>query len=134
MNKLTIIGRLTHDPELRQTATNTSVCTFTVAADRSFKDSITGERKADFIKCVSWCNTAELIAKHFSKGSPILVEGSMRNNDYTDKDGIKHYNMLCQVEFMEFLPKTGVYATPAATENATDTTSIGDISDGDVPF
>lgn len=137
MNKITLIGRLTDDPELKQTTTNTSYCSFTVATDRPYqKDK---ERKADFIKCVAWNNTADLIAKYFTKGSSICIEGRMENNNYTDNKGVKRYNMLCQVEHIEFLPKNST--TPAATKNTTETLALGDmgefeeiISDGDVPF
>ena len=136
MNKITLIGRLTADPVLKQTTTTISVCTFTVAVDRPFKDNKTGERKADFIKCVAWRNTAELIAKYFSKGSPICVEGRMENNDYTDDKGVKHYNMLSQVERLEFLPEKIL-----ERQQQHQTPPIGDISDfeeiisdGNAPF
>lgn len=137
MNRITLIGRLTADPELRQTTANISFTSFTVAVDRPYqKDK---ERKADFINCVAWRNTADLIAKYLQKGSPICIEGRLENNDYTDKVGNKHYNMLCQVERMEFLPKNST--TPAATKNTTETLALGDmgdfeeiVPDGDVPF
>lgn len=137
MNKITLIGRLTTDPAIKQTTTNTSYCRFTVATDRPYqKDK---ERKADFIKCVAWSNTAELIAKYFSKGSTICIEGRMENNDYTDNKGVKQYNILCQVERMEFLPKNST--TPAAPKSTTETLALGDmgefeeiVSDGNVPF
>ena len=132
MNKITLIGRLTADPELRQTTTNTSYCNFTLAVERPYKKD-----KTDFIKCIAWRNTADLIAKYLQKGSPICIEGHMENNDYTDNKDVKHYNMLCQVERMEFLPKNSI--TPAATKNTTDTLGdMGDfeeiVPDGNVPF
>ena len=134
MNKLTIIGRLTHDPELRQTTTNTSVCTFTVAVDRPYQKNM--ERKADFIKCVAWRYTAEHIAKYLQKGSPLCIEGRMENNDYTDDKGVKHYNTICQVERFEFLPKNS--GEIAQHQTHTPIGDIGDfeeiISDGDAPF
>lgn len=134
MNKITLIGRLTSDPVLKQTTTNTCVCKFTVAVARPYqKDK---ERKADFIKCVAWRNTAELIAKYFTKGKPICIEGRVENNDYTDKDGIKRYNTLCQVERLEFIPKNS-----GATATASETLALGDmgdfeeiVPDGNVPF
>jgi len=137
MNKITLIGRLAADPVLRQTTTNISFTSFTLAVDRPYqKDK---ERKADFINCVAWRNTADLIAKYMHKGSAICIEGRLENNDYTDSKGVKHYNMLCQVERMEFLPKNST--TPAATKNTTETLALGDmgdfeeiVPDGDVPF
>ena len=134
MNKITLIGRLTADPELRQTTANISFTSFTVAVDRPYQKD-----KADFIKCVAWRDTAGLIVKYYKKGSPICIEGHLENNDYTDNKGKKHYNMLCQVERMEFLPKNS--STPTATENTTETLALGDmgdfeeiVPDGDVPF
>lgn len=135
MNKITLIGRLTADPELRQTTTHISFTSFTIAVDRPYqKDK---ERKADFINCVAWRNTADLIAKYLTKGSPICIEGRLENNNYTDSKGNMHYNMLCQVEHMEFLPKNST--TPAATKNTTEVLGdMGDfeeiVPDGDVPF
>ena len=137
MNKITLIGRITADPELMHTTTNTSYCSFILAVDRPYqKDK---EHKADFIKCVAWCNTADLIAKYFSKGSAICIEGRMENNDYTDNKDVKHYNMLCQVERMEFLPKNST--TPAAPKSTTETLALGDmgefeeiVPDGNAPF
>ena len=130
MNKITLIGRLTADPELRQT-TNTSYCSFTLAVERPYKKD-----KTDFIKCVVWSNTADLIAKYLQKGSPICIEGRMENNDYTDKDGIKRYNTLCQVERLEFIPKNS-----GATATASETPALGDmgefeeiVPDGSAPF
>ena len=57
-----------------------------------FKDKTTGERQADFIRCVAWRQTAEFVSKYFSKGKMIIVEGSLRNDDYTDNNGVKHYS------------------------------------------
>ena len=135
MNKITLIGRITADPELMHTTTNTSYCSFILAVDRPYqKDK---EHKADFIKCVAWCNTAELIVKYFSKGNPICVEGRMENNDYTDDKGVKHYNTLCQVERLEFIPEK-IRSDRTASDTHTPIGDIGDfeeiISDGDVPF
>ena len=134
MNKITLIGRLTADPVLSQTTTNKSYCSFTLAVERPYKKD-----KTDFIKCVAWSTTADCIAKYLQKGSPICIEGRMENNNYTDNNGVKHYNMLCQVERMEFLPKNST--TPAATKNTTETLALGDmgdfeeiVPDGDVPF
>ncbi len=134
MNKITLIGRLTADPKLSQATTNTSYCRFTLAVKHPYKKD-----KTDFIKCVARITAADCIAKYLQKGSPICIEGCMENSDYTDNNGVKLYNMLCQVERMEFLPKNST--TPAATKNTTETLALGDmgdfeeiVPDGDVPF
>ncbi|MBR6608120.1 MAG: single-stranded DNA-binding protein [Oscillospiraceae bacterium] len=86
-NKAIIMGRLTADPELRQTPSNISVTSFTVACDRAFSKG--AERQADFIDCVAWRGTAEFVCRYFQKGKPILVEGRLQVTNYTDKNGEK---------------------------------------------
>jgi single-strand DNA-binding protein len=105
MNKVILVGRLTADPELRQTQSGISSCRFTVAIDRRFADKNTGERQADFITCVAWRQTAEFVSRYFNKGKMILVEGSLRNNNYQDRNhpDITHYTMEVQVDNVEFV-------------------------------
>lgn len=91
LNKVILMGRLTADPELRQTPNNIATCRFSVAVDRPYQKD--AERQADFINVVVWRQTAEFVSKYFSKGKMIIVEGSLRNNNYTDKNGVKHYGM-----------------------------------------
>ena len=86
-NKAIIMGRLTADPELRQTPSNISVTSFTVACDRAY--STGAERQTDFIDCVAWRGTAEFVCRYFQKGKPILVEGRLQVTNYTDKNGEK---------------------------------------------
>ena len=85
LNKAIIMGRLTRDPELKYTQSNTPVVSFTVAVDRSFK-SQDGERTADFINCVAWRNTAEFVSKYFTKGRMIAVSGSIQTRKYVDNN------------------------------------------------
>ena len=99
MNNCVLKGRLVADPELRQTPSNISVCKFTVAVDAYAKE---GEKKADFIPCTAWRGTADFISKYFTKGQEILVFGALKNNDYTDKDGVKRYGFNLQVSQAEF--------------------------------
>ena len=86
MNKSILLGRLTRDPELRQTASGTAVAGFSVAVNRRFKNA-DGEYETDFINCTAWRQTAEFVCKYFQKGSMIAVVGSIQNQKYTDKDG-----------------------------------------------
>lgn len=101
-NKFIGYGRLTADPDFRQTPSGTSMVRFTVAIDRPYKSESTGEKEADFINCVAWRGTAEFISKWFSKGSAIIVEGDLRNNNYTDNNGVKHYSMVVNVSNSNF--------------------------------
>ena len=105
MNKVILVGRLTADPELRQTQSGISSCRFTVAVDRKFTDKETGERKADFVSCVAWRQTAEFVSNYFSKGKLIAVEGELRNNNYKDKNhsDVTHDTMDVAVNSVEFV-------------------------------
>ena len=88
LNKIILQGRLTAEPDLRQTTSGVFVCSFTVAVDRDFKDK-NGEKQTDFIYVVAWRNTAEFVSKWFHKGSLILVDGSLQSRKYEDKSGQK---------------------------------------------
>lgn len=103
MNSIHITGRLCADPELRQTPSGVSVCQFRVAVNRRFANKQTGEREADFITCSAWRNTAEFVSRYFSKGNWIEVSGELRNNDYTDQNGIKHYTMVVLADYVGFV-------------------------------
>ena len=87
MNRVMLQGRLVIDPELRQTASGVPVASFRIAVDRDFKNKETGEKETDFINVVAWRSTAEFIARSFTKGRMILVEGRLQIRKYTDKDG-----------------------------------------------
>lgn len=89
LNHITLMGRLTRDPELRNTSSGTPVASFTMAVDRDFAPKDGGEKQTDFIDCVAWRGTGEFISKYFSKGSMIVVEGRLEIQDWTDKDGSK---------------------------------------------
>lgn len=104
MNHIVLIGRLTADPELRQSQSGVSNVRFTVAIDRQYKDKQTGERQSDFISCVAFRQTAEFISRYFSKGKMIALEGSLRNNNYQDKkyQDVMHYSYDVFVEQAEF--------------------------------
>ena len=104
MNKVMLIGRLTADPELRQTQSGIASCQFTVAVNRKFADKNTGERQADFIRCQAWRQTAEFVGKYFSKGKMIALEGSLRTGSYTDKNhsDVTHYTTDVFVDAVEF--------------------------------
>ena len=89
LNHITIMGRLTRDPELRRTGTGTAVASFTVAVDRDFGGRDGGEKETDFIDCVAWRQTGEFVSKYFTKGSMIVVSGRLQIRNWNDKDGNK---------------------------------------------
>ena len=89
LNHITIMGRLTRDPELRRTGSGIAVASFTLAVDRDFKGRDGGERATDFIDVVAWRNTAEFVSKYFTKGRMAVVEGRLQIRDWTDRDGGK---------------------------------------------
>ena len=89
LNHITIMGRLTRDPELRRTGSGVAVASFSVAVDRDFGRNENGEKETDFIDCVAWRNTAEFISKYASKGRMVVVSGRLQIRSWTDKDGNK---------------------------------------------
>ena len=89
LNHITIMGRLTRDPELRRTGSGIAVASFTVAVDRDFGGRDGGERETDFIDCVAWRQTGEFVSKYFTKGSMIVVSGRLQIRSWTDKEGNK---------------------------------------------
>lgn len=159
-NLVCITGRLVAEPELRTTQSGISNCRVCVAVNRPYqKDK---EQEADFINVIAWRKTAEFICNYFTKGKPISILGSMRNNNYTDSNGVKHYGMDVLVESVDFPPKNSAdnqSDSPAATgysfapepsksavnnasqNSSTEPVSIGDLgefedilSDGKIPF
>jgi len=102
LNHITIMGRLTRDPELRRTATGLAVTSFSVAVDRDFGKSETGDKKTDFFDCVAWRNTAEYAAKYLAKGRMVAVSGRLEFRDWNDKEGNKRRNAEIIVENVYF--------------------------------
>ena len=96
------MGRLTRDPELRCTQSQTPVASFTLAVDRDFSGRDGGEKQTDFIDCVAWRSTAEFISKYFSKGRMAVVGGRLQLRDWTDKDGNKRRSAEVIVENIYF--------------------------------
>ena len=88
LNHITIMGRLTRDPELRRTGSGVAVASFTVAVDRDVAPQ-GQDKETDFIDCVAWRNTGEFVAKYFTKGRMSVVDGRLQIRSWTDKDGNK---------------------------------------------
>ena len=93
LNKVILAGRLTADPELKQTPSGVSLVTFSLAVNRRFtsRDGQNQQPEADFFRITAWRNTAEFIAKYFRKGSAICICGSIQNRSWTDQNGQKRY-------------------------------------------
>lgn len=107
INKVLLMGRLTHDPEMRQSQSGVMSCRFSVAIDRpqSSQAAQNGqERVTDFINCTAFNKTAEFVSKYFSKGKMILVEGSLRTGSYNDKNhpDVKHFTTDVWVDNVSF--------------------------------
>ena len=90
LNRVILMGRLTSDPELKTTQSGISVTSFTVAVDRSYVKQ-GEERKADFLNCVAWRQTAEFVCRYFGKGAMIAVEGQLQTRTYQAKDGTNRF-------------------------------------------
>ena len=87
LNHITIMGRLTRDPELRRTGSGIAVASFTVAVDRDYSGRDGGEKEPDFIDCVAWRQSGEFVSKYFRKGRMIVVSGRLQIRSWKDKDG-----------------------------------------------
>ena len=102
MNHVVLIGRITKDIEVKQTSNQTPFCQFTIAVDRKFKDN-NGNKQADFINCVAWRKTAELIGQHFRKGHRIGIIGEIQTRVYEDRNGAKQYVVEVLVDDFDFI-------------------------------
>ena len=100
MNKVFLVGNLTKDPELRYTQSGKATARMSIAINQGYGDN----QSTDFFNLVAWEKTAELCGKFLSKGSKILVDGRLKNNNY-EKDGVKHYGVDVIVNSIEFLDK-----------------------------
>ena len=93
LNKVVLCGRLTADPELKQTQNGIAVVSFTLAVNRRFTRGADGQNnsQADFISCVAWRQTAEFISRYFKKGSSLCITGSIQTRTWNDNTGAKRY-------------------------------------------
>lgn len=122
LNHITIMGRLTRDPELRRTNSGIAVASFCVAVDRDWPNKETGEKETDFINCVAWRQTGEFVNKYFTKGSMIVVAGRLQIKKWTDRNGMNHYDAEIVADEVYFgeskrdnsnnAPATNTYSNP----------------------
>ena len=153
LNHITIMGRLTRDPELRRTGSGVAVTSFTVAVDRDFGNRESGEKETDFIDCVAWRQTGEFVAKYFNKGRMAVVSGRLQIRNWTDKDGNKRRTAEIVADNVYFgdskrdgdggSPSSfgggaptggfGTYSAPSQSAPASDFTMLDD-DDAQLPF
>ena len=100
MNKVILMGRLTRDPEVSSSTTGTTFARYSIAVDRRFKRD--GEPDADFFNCTSLGKQAEFVERYLKKGTKVVVSGRLQNNNYTNKEGQKVYDVRIMVEDIEF--------------------------------
>jgi single-strand DNA-binding protein len=134
LNRITIMGRLTRDPELRRTQSGTPVTSFTMAVDRDFK-SQSGDKETDFIDVVAWRNTAEFAAKYFTKGRMAIASGRLQIRDWQDNNGNKRRSaevIADSIYFGDSKPQDAQPAVHAVNVDASDFDEIED--DLDFPF
>ena len=144
LNRVSLMGRLVRDPELRQTAGGTPVATFTLAVEQDFKDKSTGERSADFIDIVAWRQTGEFVSRYLSKGRMAIVDGRLQARTWKDKNGNSRKTVEVVADHVYFAdsrrdsdasgagaPAYAPYAPPQT--GADDFAEIND-DDGELPF
>ena len=133
MNNVSLVGRLTADPEIKHTQSGTAYTRFSVAVDRPVKQG--EEKQADFIPLVAWGKTAEFICKYFSKGQRIGLTGSIRTGSYTDKDGNKRNTVEVWANNVEFVEKKQSSAQPSPVDiTVPDDEDLPWPDDEDLPF
>mgnify|MGYP003608354722 CR=1 FL=1 len=133
LNKIIIMGRMTKDPELRYTQSQTAVASFTLAVDRDYQTG-GSEKQTDFIDCVAWRQTGTFVSNYFFKGSMAVVVGRLQLRDWTDKNGNKHRAAEVVADNVYF----GDSKKDAASDggNAAPTTAYAaiDVDDSQLPF
>ena len=139
MNKITLIGNLTRDPELSQLPSGESVCKFAIAVNRNFTNA-NGERETDFFNITAWRGLGENCAKYLAKGRKVCVVGSVQIRNYEDKDGNRRTAVDVVAEDIEFLssrnddaPATGATSEPRQSAKK-QVSELTPVDNEDLPF
>ena len=133
MNKITLIGNLTHDPETRSTQNGVTACTFTIAVNRRHADK-DGERATDYFRITAWRQTGDACSRYLAKGRKVAVVGELQARLYDAKDGSTRLSLDVQADEVEFLsPKQEVEA-PKKSDGEPDAAAFTDIPNDDIPF
>lgn len=139
-NKIILVGNLGRDPELRYTPQGTPVCSFTVATNEKRKDRA-GETQdvTTWFRVTLWGRQAETASQYLTKGRPIYVEGRIRLEEWTDRDGKQRYTLEVHATDMQFIgggraDEQGIPAGGKPTAQSDQMSSEADVSDDDIPF
>jgi single-strand DNA-binding protein len=135
MNKVIMMGRLTRDPEVRYSTEGNAVSKFSLAVDRRYKRE--GQPDADFFNCVAFGKTAEFTEKYLKKGTKVVLEGELQNNNYTNKEGQKVYGMQIVVNSLEFAEsKSSSNSDLDSTQqvDSNDFMNVPDVAEEELPF
>ena len=142
MNKIVLIGNLTHDPETRSTPNGVTVCSFTIAVNRRFA-SQGGEKQTDFFRINAWRQLGDLCARYLTKGRKVAVIGELQARTYEAKDGTTRLSLDVSADEVEFLSPKGPedgsanYSAPRPQQShgsSQDMAGFNDISSDDIPF
>lgn len=141
LNKVVVMGRITHDLEIKKTNSGVSVCSFSIACDRDIVNKQSNERETDFFDVTAWRSTADFVGKYFGKGRMIVVVGRLQKHNYTDKDGNKRSAVDIIAENVYFGDSRKDGENPANTSAPTytapaaqDIGGIADNNEDDLPF
>lgn len=133
MNKVIMMGRLTKDPDVSSSANGTTFARFSIAVDRRFKRE--GDPDADFFNCTAFGKTAEFVEHYLHKGTKVVVSGRLENNNYTNKEGHKVYDVKIMVEEIEFAEsKASGSIDPVEQAKNTDFLNVPDGLVEELPF
>jgi single-strand DNA-binding protein len=143
LNRATVLGNLTRDPEVRQIPSGQTVCTFSVATNRSWKDA-SGQKQesVEFHNIVAWAKLAEICGQYLSKGRKVYVEGRLQTRDWEGQDSVRRYRTEIIAENIILLDRTGSGAVPTgaaspSTVPLADVPASGpdaEINVSDIPF
>lgn len=140
LNKVILMGRLTDTPECKQTPGGVSVCSFTLAVERNYRDR-DGNKQTDFLDIVAWRQTAEFVARYFDKGMQVAVEGALQTRSYEDRQGNRRRTVEVAADHVYFAesrrgdPSQG--GSRRNGENAPSQADFEDVAltdDGELPF
>lgn len=135
LNRVTVMGRLVADPEVRTVGDDVHVTTVRIAVDRDRTNKETGEREADFLDVVAWRGSCDFLAKFFARGDQIVVDGRLQSRNWTDKDGNKRYTVEIVAENLYFgSAKKAAGGQDAAAPVAQQSAPAQQEDDGELPF
>lgn len=133
MNKVFMMGRLTKDPEVRTTNGGTTVTTFSIAVDRRYTDQ-DGKKQTDFFNVTAWRKLGEICGNYLDKGRQVLVEGTLQNRSYDDKNGVKRYVTEIVAENVEFVGKRNESSSTHDNASASASAVYEEIDVDNLPF